>query len=329
MSNLSLAAGARQPKISVAIVGAGAMGSMFGGVLAECGHAVTLIDVNEEHIHQIRANGLRLTTDAGDRHVKAIAACRPEEAHDAPELLMVFTKTLHTSTALAGVKHLLRPNVSVLSLQNGLGNVEKIADFVPEERILIGVTTWPADMLSPGHVHSHGQGVVRLKAADGATRPFVSRISEVFSDAGLHCSPDEAVWGAIWEKVAFNAALNSICAVSGFTVDQLGLAPDGRRLAEEVVAEVLSVALRLGIAVDTEKCKATVAGAIAHHIGHKPSMLQDILAGRRTEIESINGAAVAEARRLGMSLPKTETLLSLVRLLEAGASDRPHPASHR
>jgi 2-dehydropantoate 2-reductase len=127
------------------------------------------------------------------------------------------------------------------------------------------------------------------------------------------------VWAAIWEKVAFNAALNSICAVSGCTVDQLGLTPDGRRLADDVVSEVLSVAQRLGINVDPDKCKTNVAGAIAQHKGHKPSMLQDIVAGRRTEIEAINGAVVAAARRLEMKLPTTETLLSLVRLAEARA----------
>ena len=137
------------------------------------------------------------------------------------------------------------------------------------------------------------------------------------------------MWAAIWEKVAFNAALNSICAVSGCTVDQLGLTPDGSRLANDVVTEVLSVALRMGIDVDPAKCRANVASAIAQHNGHKPSMLQDILAGRRTEIEAINGAVVA-ARRLDMKLPTTETLLSLVRLAEARA-DRltPKPAESR
>ena len=305
--------------MKITIVGAGAMGSMFGGMLAESGNDVTLVDIDDAQIGAIRADGLRLTTDGGDRHVKALKICRPEEAKAVPELLVVFTKTLHTSAALLGVKHLIGPEVNVLSLQNGLGNVEKIAEFALPERILIGVTTWPADMVSPGHVHSHGKGVVRLMAADGDVRPIVSQISETLSSAGLRCTSDTAVWAAIWEKVAFNAALNSICAVSGCTVDQLGLASDASRLADEVVMEVLSVAERLGIGVDPAKCKADVAGAIAHHKGHKPSMLQDVLAGRRSEIEAINGAAVAAAGRFDMKLPITQTLLALVRLVEARA----------
>jgi len=305
--------------MKISIVGAGAMGSLFGGLLAESDNEVTLIDVNDAHIGAIRAKGLRLATDGGDRQITALKALRPEDAADLPDLLLVFTKTLHTSAALSGVRHLIGPGVHVLSLQNGLGNVEKIAEFASPERILIGVTTWPADMIGPGHVHSHGKGVVRLMAADGIDRPFVAQVSEVLTRVGLDCTSDGTVWAAIWEKVAFNAALNSICAVSGCTVDELGKVPDGSRLANDVVTEVLSVALRMGIDVDPAKCWANVASAIAQHIGHKPSMLQDILAGRRTEVESINGAVVAAAGPLSIKLPVTETLLSLVRLAEVRA----------
>ena len=306
--------------MKISIVGAGAMGSLFGGLLAESGNEVTLIDVNDAHIGAVRTQGLRLATDGGERQVTTLKALRPEDAVGFPDLLLVFTKTLHTSAALSGVAHLIGPDVHVLSLQNGLGNVEKIAGFVPPERVLIGVTTWPADMVGPGHVQSHGKGVVRLMAADGIERPFVSQVAEVLTKAGLDCTSDRTVWAAIWEKVAFNAALNSICAVSGCTVDELGKVPDGSRLANDVVTEVLSVAMRMGIDVDPAKCWGNVASAIVQHKGHKPSMLQDVLAGRHTEVESINGAVVALAAPLNIKLPVTETLLALVRLAQARAS---------
>jgi len=306
--------------MKISIVGAGAMGSLFGGLLAESGNEVTLIDVNDAHIGAVRTQGLRLATDGGERQVTTLKALRPEDAVGFPDLLLVFTKTLHTSAALSGVAHLIGPDVHVLSLRNGLGNVEKIAGFVPPERVLIGVTTWPADMVGPGHVQSHGKGVVRLMAADGIERPFVSQVAEVLTKAGLDCTSDRTVWAAIWEKVAFNAALNSICAVSGCTVDELGKVPDGSRLANDVVTEVLSVAMRMGIDVDPAKCWGNVASAIVQHKGHKPSMLQDVLAGRHTEVESINGAVVALAAPLNIKLPVTETLLSLVRLAETRAN---------
>lgn len=303
--------------MKIAVVGAGAMGSLFGGLLAEHGHAVTLIDVNATHLEAIQFHGLRLHTDQGHRHIRTLRACLPLQADESPDLLLVFTKTLHTASALAGVAHLIGPGTHVLSLQNGLGNVDVIQRQVARDRILVGVTTWPADLAGPGHVHSHGQGEVRLMSVDGQVRPMLGEVVQALQEAGLACTADIAVWTSIWEKVAFNAALNSICAVSRCTVDQLGALDDGRDLAFTVVDEVLAVAQTQGVTVDRDACKARVADAIARHVGHQPSMLQDVLAGRKTEIEAINGAVVAAADHSGVPVPCTRTLLRLVRLVEA------------
>lgn len=312
--------------MKIVVVGAGAMGSLFGGLLAESGHSVTLVDVNAAHLQAIRAKGLHLQTDGGDRYVQGLRACLPSEATEPPELMLVFTKSLHTATALAGVQHLIHPDTHVLSLQNGLGNVEALSQHVAPDRVLIGVTTWPADLAGPGHVHSHGQGVVRMMAADGCERPFVAAAARALNQAGLSSTVDTAVWSSIWEKVAFNAALNSICTATQCTVDQLGALADGQALAFTVVDEVLSVARARGVTVSPEACKNRVADAIAHHIGHKPSMLQDMLAGRRTEIEAINGAVVAAAAAHGIAVPCTQTLLHIVRLMEARLAGTSAPA---
>ncbi len=305
----------------IAILGAGAMGSLFGGLLAEAGEAVTLIDVNDAHLDAIRRDGLRIENDRGDRRVPALRAVRPDAAtlaHGEPfDLLIVFTKSLHTRAALGGVRTLLTPHTSVLTLQNGLGNVETLREFVPIERILVGVTTWPADVAGPGHVRSHGDGAIRMMSADGTARPGASAAADALSRAGLACTLDEDVWAAIWEKVAFNAALNTLCAVTGCTVDQLGARDDGPRLALAIAAETAAVARAKGIAVDAARIAAKVRHAIDAHRGHRPSMLQDVLAGRRTEIESINGAVVAAARETGVAVPHTDTLLGLVRLIDA------------
>ena len=305
--------------MKIAVLGAGAMGSLFGGLLGESGQEVTLLDINEAHILAIREQGLRLQTEAGDRRIRALTACRPDQATAQPDLLVVFTKTLHTASALEGVAGLIGPQTLVLTLQNGLGNVETVSRFAPIERILIGMTTWPADVAGPGHVRSHGAGGVRIMAADQRERPEVAKVAETLSMAGLNCTLDRTVWTAIWEKVAFNAALNSLCAVTGCTVDQLGAVPEGMALAGAVIDEVLAVARAEGIEADADHCRETVAHAIAHHIGHRPSMLQDVLAARPTEIGAINGAVVEKGLRHGVAVPRTETLLGLVRLIEARA----------
>ncbi|ABX14411.1 ketopantoate reductase family protein [Burkholderia multivorans] len=307
----------------IAILGAGAMGSLFGGLLAESGEDVTLIDVNDAHLDAIRRDGLRIDDDRGERHITTLQALRPEAANasaDTPsDLLIVFTKSLHTRVALDGVRALLTPHTHVLTLQNGLGNVETLNAFVPLERILVGVTTWPADLAGPAHVLSHGAGTIRMMTADGAASPFAAAVADALSRAGLACTLDADVWAAIWEKVAFNAALNTLCAVTRRTVDQLGEHHDGPRLAHAIVAETAAVARAKGIAVDAARIARNVEHAIREHRGHRPSMLQDVLAGRRTEIDAIGGKVVAAAREVGLAVPHTETMLSLVRVIDAQA----------
>ncbi|KVZ24504.1 2-dehydropantoate 2-reductase [Burkholderia multivorans] len=307
----------------IAILGAGAMGSLFGGLLAESGEDVTLIDVNDAHLDAIRRDGLRIDDDRGERRITTLQALRPEAANasaDTPfDLLIVFTKSLHTRVALDGVRALLTPHTHVLTLQNGLGNVETLNAFVPLERILVGVTTWPADLAGLAHVHSHGAGTIRMMTADGAASPFAAAVADALSRAGLACTLDADVWAAIWEKVAFNAALNTLCAVTRCTVDQLGEHHDGPRLAQAIVAETAAVARAKGIAVDAARIARNVEHAIREHRGHRPSMLQDVLAGRRTEIEAISGKVVAAAHEVGLAVPHTETMLSLVRVIDAQA----------
>lgn len=303
--------------MNIAILGAGAMGSLFGGLMAEVGQDVILLDINEGHLNAIRNNGLGLCTDSGDRQVTRLTAMRPEQAQVSPDLLIVFTKTLHTEAALAGVRRLLSPDTLVLTLQNGLGNIEAVGRHVRQDRILIGMTTWPADLVGPGQVRSHGQGLVRIMPVEIQQQKAATEVAKILSLAGLRCEVDPQAWTAIWEKVAFNAALNSLCAVTGCTVGQLNAVSDGLALARAVVAEVIATAQSAGINADAAHCMASVTDALARHKAHKPSMLQDVIAGRQTEIESINGEVVARAHRAGIAVPHTEMLLGLVRLIQA------------
>lgn len=303
------------PSPRVLVLGAGAMGSLFGGLLAEAGVAVTLVDINAAHIDAIRQRGLKLVTDRGGRQVR-LAACRPDEVRERPDLIILFTKAMHTESALAGIQRWIGPETRILSLQNGLGNGERIAAYAASDRVAIGITTYPADLCGPGHVESHGQGKVRFTRLDGVRDEAFDRIASLMCDAGLDCAIDPMVKTAIWEKVAFNAALNSICAVTGCAVDAIGRLPAAQALALEIVDEVLAVAGAEGVAVDAERVRATLRHAIGHHVGHKPSMLQDVLAGRATEIESINGAVVAAAAAHGVATPNTLAMLALTRMVE-------------
>ncbi|OWJ98424.1 2-dehydropantoate 2-reductase [Pseudomonas sp. A46] len=303
--------------MNIWILGAGAMGSLFGGLLAESGQKVTLVDVDDLHLEAIRRQGLRLETDAGDRRITGMKTCRPEQASGHADVLLVFTKTLHTDQALRSIGFHLASHTMVLSLQNGLGNAETLCRHLAPEQVMIGMTTWPADRVGPAHVRSHGRGLVRMLTLDSVDRPAAAEVAAVLDGVGLDCAMDRDVWQSIWEKVAFNAAMNGLCAVTGCTVGQLDAVPEGALLVREIVQEVIAVARASGVEADARRCLASVADAMAQHRTHKPSMLQDLLAGRPTEIESINGEVIARARQVGVPVPRTETLYALVRLVEA------------
>ncbi len=302
--------------MQVTILGAGAMGSLFGGLLAEQGHAVELLDVNPAHIARVQQEGLTLDTSPRGRRIVRVRVSRPESAESRPECLIVFTKTLHTTKALESARGILQPDTLVLTLQNGLGNVEKLAQFIAPTRIAVGVTTVPSDMVEPGHVASHGEGQVRMMMADGSHGDRLADLASALTSAGLPATVDPRVQAAIWQKVAFNAALNTVCAVANCTVGDVGRSTAARELAHRIVAEVLTVAHADGPRVDEAGVHGTLDHALVHHLAHKPSMLQDLLAGRPTEIDAINGEVIRVARRVGMPTPCTDALDALVRLRE-------------
>lgn len=303
----------------ITVLGAGALGSLFGGLLAERGHVVELLDVNPAHVERVQAHGLMLETGANGKRVVRVRIARPEAASLKPECMMIFTKTLHTANALKAVEDVLHDDLLVLTLQNGLGNVERVARFVPISLVAVGVTTVPADMVGPGEVHSHGDGHIRVMMADGHDDDRLVALAQTLTDASLPATVDPGVQAAIWQKVAFNAALNTVCAVGDCTVGQVAQAADARRLAHRIAYEVLTVAVARGIEVDASSLHATLNHALDHQGRHKPSMLQDLLAGRPTEIDAINGEVLRIAHEVGLSVPCTEALDALVRLRERSA----------
>lgn len=302
--------------MEIAVLGAGAMGCLFGAGLFEAGHQVTLVDVNPDQVRTLDERGLVVEGGAG-RKVLPIPACFPNQVPGPPDLLILFTKTFHTEAALAGAKGWIGPQTRVLSLQNGLGNVDAIGKFVDPSRIIVGVTTFPSDLEGTGRIRTRGSGVTRIMAADGQVSGFLRDVSGALDGAGFRCEISEGVTASIWEKVAFNAAMNGLTSVTGLTVGQVGSAADGAELAARVVEEVVGVARRKGIPADPEAVERAVAEAFREHTDHKPSMLQDVLGERRTEVESIHGAVVREARELGLAVPVTETLYRLVKTMEA------------
>jgi len=302
--------------MKVLILGAGAMGCLYGAAFHRAGCAVAFVDVNQAHIDAINAKGLELETRAGVEHLP-IPARLPGEVSEPVDLVVVFTKTFHTDSALAGIKAAIGPQTWLLSLQNGLGNDKRLADHAAEDRIMVGSSAMPSDLVGPGKVRSHGEGGSKLYPAFGGDPAFAGEVCELLTRGGLPATLEPDIHGAIWSKAIFNATMNPLCALTRRTPGFLGAHEESRALIRALVEEGVAVATASGIAIPAQPIHDLTQVSVTDHANHEASMLQDVKAGRRTEVDAINGAIVEAGRAAGVDAPIMETLWRLVKLEEA------------
>lgn len=307
--------------MKVIILGAGAMGCLYGAALHRAGCEVVLVDVNQPHIDAINATGLELETRAGIEHLP-IPARRPEEMVEPVDLVVVFTKTFHTEAALDGIKLAIGPGTWLLSLQNGLGNDRRLALHAGEDRVLIGSSSLPSDLIGPGKVRSHGDGGSKLYPAFGGDPAVGQEICRLLSAGGLPAELEPDIHVAIWSKAIFNATMNPLCALTRRTPGFLGAHAESRAMITAAVDEGVAVANASGIAVPGQPIHDLTEVSMTDHADHEASMLQDVKAGRRTEVDSINGAIVEAGKAVGVQAPVLETLWRLVKLEEAKLTER-------
>lgn len=301
--------------MNIVIVGAGAMGCLYGGALYQHGQNAVLVDIWQDHMQAINTHGLQVETSQGCNKIN-IPARYAHQIEEEPDLLIVFTKSFHTENALKDSKRFIGENTFLLTLQNGLGNAEIIQQFVPKARIIQGVTTFPCDLIAPGQIKSPGEGQTKIMSADGVITARLEEIAKIIDEAGFNCKISPQVSIDLWEKVAFNATLNALTAVTQLPVGPVGISTQGQDLAKCVVKEVSETAKKQGIAVNEKRIMDTVSMAFREHKDHLPSMLQDITAKRQTEIEFLNGAIVRAAEKSGVSTPVTKVLYQLIRIKE-------------
>jgi 2-dehydropantoate 2-reductase len=302
--------------MKVLILGAGAMGCLYGAALHRAGADVVLVDVNRPHVDAINAHGLELETRAGTEFLP-IPARLPDEIAEPVDLVVVFTKTFHTDAALAGVAAAIGPDTWLLSLQNGLGNDKRLAAHAAQDRILVGSSSLPSDLVGPGKVRSHGEGGSKLYPAFGGDPAFAGEICELLTRGGLPAVLEPDIHGAIWSKAIFNATMNPLCALTRRTPGFLGAHQESRALIRQLVDEGVAVANASGVMIPAQPIHDLTQVSVTDHADHEASMLQDVKAGRRTEVDAINGAIVEAARAAGVPAPLTETLWRLVKLEEA------------
>lgn len=301
--------------MKIAVTGAGAMGSLFGGRLAMAGNDVTMIAVSPATIETINRDGIVLDDEAG-RHVIPVKAKRAEDMGEKPELIMLFTKTLSSRAALEGARHYIGEGTYILTLQNGLGNIELISEYVGRDRIIAGVTNYASDSKGPGKISSAGSGYVKIMTADLRRSEFLDKVFRTFSDAGFHISIADDIYTAIWEKAGFNAAINAVTAVCCVPCGGVGSVEEGRRLAAKIAEETAMVANAYGVKASAESIIRNLENSYIAHKDHFTSMAQDVQKKKKTEVEFINGGIVKKAREKGIEVPYTEAVYDLLRIIE-------------
>lgn len=302
--------------MKITLIGAGALGGALGAKLGLAGNDVTIIDINEALIRAINEQGGMIYDGPKGTQLAPMKACRYEDFDkiDA-ELIVLLTKTMHSRSAMEQLKDKICEDSYLMSLQNGLGNLELLMEYAPLEKIIVGTTLEESNPVAPGHIKSTGNGTTSIGAPAG-NNDMVVKVNDLFNAAGIICSIADDIMASIWEKVAFNCATNTMASVTRLCDKYTLGTPETMQLGLNIGSEVCDVANRAGIKANKD--------AVLHKLetmwklvgDHYPSMAQDVFARRRTEVATINGAVYAKAQELGMQVPYTETMYRLVRCIE-------------
>lgn len=296
------------------IVGAGAMGSLFGGLLSLSGQEVWLVDVWKEHIDAIRSKGLAIEEKGETRNITVNATTDVRSAGKA-DLVLYFVKTYHTEKAVKDSLVLQKDDTLFLTLQNGLGNEETICRQVDHKKVILGVTGQGATLLGPGKIRHGGRGKTYVGELDGEMTNRLAQIVQMFMKAGIQTDASSHIHDLVWEKLLINVGINPLAAILEIKNGQLLDHPETLRLMEGLVSEATEVARKKGVRI-VENPMERVKTVIEATRENRCSMGQDLDRKRKTEIDAINGAVVREAERLGISVPYNRMITDLIKVIE-------------
>ena len=303
--------------MKIAIIGAGAMGCLYGAKLSSVhDNEVFLIDVWKDHIDAINERGLMMEENGQFVQYDRVKGVMDANQAGLCDLAIVFVKSTLTSMAVKSNKAVFGPETVALTLQNGLGNIDLIRDEIGDTNVVAGTTAHGATMLEPGKMRHAGSGKTIIGELDGNRSERIEKIASTLEKAGLLTDISDNVLGLVWDKLMVNVGINALTGITKLHNGELLDHPEIEALLEAAVTEAHAVAeakgIRLGfqdpVGHTKEVCVATAA--------NKSSMLQDILNHKQTEIDMINGAIVREGTQAGIETPVNFVLTSIIKFMQ-------------
>ena len=302
----------------IAVLGAGAMGSLYGGYLSRK-HDVILVDVNQAVVDAINANGVTIHEPDG-----SVTVCHPlgavSTAGMAPvDLIIVFVKAMFSESALSNNRGLIGPDTCIMTLQNGSGHEDTLTKFVDRAHVVIGTTQHNSAVVGPGEIRHGGSGITHVGCIEGD----VSRlqyIADAFCESGLEADCSADVQKLIWGKMFTNVSASVLTGVLQVPLGFIASDKNAWALCEKLVREAVAVAAGEGLEFDAEEKVAEVRRVCENSPAGITSICADLSKGRRTEVDTISGSVVRASRRNGVPAPTHAAMVALVHAMEAKAS---------
>jgi 2-dehydropantoate 2-reductase len=311
----------RSPRI--AIIGAGAMGCIFGAALADADVDVTLVDVARPLVEHINEAGVTIVRGVDEQTTRVPAADDPDAIGEV-DAAIVFVKCYHTESAATLMQPLVGPTTVVASLQNGWGNEEILAHTFGADRVVAGVTYHSGTTLGLGRVSHNAPGPTFIGPYVGDDVTGCAPLERALATAGFDVTATPDVRTEVWKKLVFNAAGLAAGALTGLDPQSAAALPEVRELVSSLAREAVAVARASGYEIEPEERIATITAAFERAArGTKGSMRQDFEAGRRTEVDVVNGAVLREAAERGIDAPLNRAMVALVKGVEAARERAP------
>jgi 2-dehydropantoate 2-reductase len=302
--------------MKIVIVGPGAIGCLFAAFLSKSQEEIWLLDKDKERAEKISQNAISIEGISGNWQAQVKATTETKEIGQA-DLIILCVKSYDTKEAIIKARPLVGENTDVLTLQNGIGNIEIIGEVVGGDKVIGGVTNLGATLLDAGKVRHAGKGETVIGRIDGKIPVEMRAIREIFNKAGLETRISRDIKGLLWSKLIINVGINALTAITRLNNGKLVEFEGTRKILRDAVTEGTRIAKRKRIKLIYDDPLAKVEAVCEATATNVSSMLQDILRKKRTEIDFINGVIVRQGQELGIPVPVNSILLDLVKTIES------------